>query len=80
MPLAAPSVYTVICLEELVKSGGLSFKKVAADFFVTGYTWKTPVLNFSVCGFWLAAVSASDISDLVSTGSMIASIHKRAAA
>ena len=44
------------------------------------HTWKTPVLKRSVSALLFAADRFSEITDLVSSGSIIASTHKRDAA
>jgi hypothetical protein len=44
------------------------------------YTWNTPVLKSLSMGAWFAAFMPSDITVLVSTGSMISSTHNLAAA
>ena len=45
-----------------------------------GQVWSTPILNSRVAGLWLAASIPKLTHVLVSSGSMIASNHSRAAA
>lgn len=56
------------------------FKLKKHEYLKADYTWKTPVLNSEILPLLLAAERFSEITDLVSKGSIMASTHKRDAA